>query len=433
MEYKKKVLLYKKLQHNLWILTGLTFPLFSVSFLRIDIPYIHLAIPQILILLIGAIGISIPSKISNPSKLEPIYRNIILLFMVFILWHFIMLSFSSDIILGFKNALKLLISFISFVIVLVFFPRDTKLITRFIMSVSIGMVLLLMPLLYRYAIYFKATYLSSDWEQESRWGKNQLAYFISRFTIFPLVSFWQNPRSRGILIAPLLIFLLSILYTSSRGSWLSMAIGIIAIILILQKYFGLSHTLKKTFILILQTVFLILATLFILSHLVNIHQELTYRAVSIVKPSELPESKAYLGKYSYENRGTRARQAIDGWLTSPIIGVGLSNAEDYSMGLIHNDYLAILLELGIIGLILYISIIYLITRRILSLDFIKNTNPPSCLMLSAIGSLAAQIFISNVFDSYQSSYYWIFMALYLVIYETEKSNFLTGKSSSSSS
>ncbi len=424
-----KSALYTKIQSNLWLLVGLTFPLFSVSLLRINFPYIHLAIPQILIILIGVIGLIVPRKISRNNLLDLIDKEIIILFLIFTLWHFVMLIFSNDIIFAFKNAVKVLTAFLSFVIILMFFPREEKFIKQFIIMLSVGMVILLLPLLYRYAIHFGASYLATDWDQENRVGKNQLGYFMARFSFFPLMAYLEKKLSKFVTLPTLLILLISIIYTSSRGSWVALITGILFIIYWYQKYYGTSYAIKKTFSITIKISIMILFSLFILSKFINLKTEISYRVVSMVEPSALPPEKAHLGAHSYENRSTRIRQAISGWLTSPIIGVGLGEAESYAMGLIHNDYFAVLLELGLIGLILYLSILYVITKKIFSISkLLKNTKQQihyPWLSLCAIGSLCSQLFLSNFFDNYQTSYYWIYMGLYLVIYETDKQKIIS--------
>lgn len=123
------------------------------------------------------------------------------------------------------------------------------------------------------------------------------------------------------------------------------------------------------------------------------------------------------------------KQAIDIWLESPVFGSGMSSFYDRYHGAVHNSYLQVLAETGLVGFLLYLMVIVAavrIGRRLHSsvLQALGSRDIELSTMMQA-GLIGFCFMISTV--TYQDvKLFWLacgaFASLYLVSAETPKEN-----------
>jgi len=283
-----------------------------------------------------------------------------------------------------------------------------------------GMSLLLAITIYQSVFVFHTPYLNDNLEEINRYGKNQLAYFIAK--IFPFVFFYFLFSKRKIISGlPLLIMVISIVYSCSRGSWVSTSIGLLfslATLIFVQKGRGIKVALK-----IFMCVALLLGiALSVMTQYIKLSSEVSVRLTSIFQPEKMTKDQKYMGSNSYKVRGARIQQAVDGFITAPFFGVGLGNTVLYAVGLVHNDYAAILLQMGVVGITLYLCILLSVFLKVFYANLIRKRYK-FWMSIGALSSFITHIIVSLVYDNYCSAYYWLFLALYLVVIEIDATSY----------
>ncbi len=408
----------KKLISIGWWVTAFTFPLFSVSFLRINFGNFHLAIPFATLMATAFIFFMF-SRVDETGRraIGRIYRNqaIMVLTLAFLAWHFFAAASSFEPSVSLKESFRISLGIFSFWAVLILMPRDEEFMTKFFTVMAWGMTILLSFLIYKYAFVFHQPFLSSDLPTVHRLGKNQLAYFVVRvapFVIFMML--YARGRVRK-LILPVVITLIAVVYSASRGSWLALAAGsmlYLAGVVLYPKVHTLKHVIKFVGFFAMSLVM----ALTILSLFVNINTEISKRVLSMYNPSKLPveEGRDY-GRYSYEMRGGRIMVGVSHFIDNPLVGVGLGNSAYYCDGLLHNDYVAVALETGLPGLVMFLAILILVGLNLMSAFLRRGLT--SWRLSGSVFSYGALLLISMVYDNYMSAYFWIFLAFYMVASE----------------
>jgi O-antigen ligase len=406
----------------LWYLFAFTFPLFSVSYLRLNLGFYHLAIPLAVLFLIIVLHVinSLLTERKKDHNHIGRYGWLLIMCFLFFIWHLVAMYNSQNLSFAVKDSIRLFIGFIGTFSFLLLFPRDKKFTEKFFIFMFWGMSLLLAVTIYKSVFVFHTPYLNDNLTEINRVGKNQLAYFIAK--IFPFVFFYflfsKKKINSGL---PLFIMLVSIIYSSSRGSWISTSLGLLfslATLIFVQKGKGIKTVLK----IFISVLLFMSVSLSVMSHYINLSSEVSVRLTSIFHPENMTKDQKYLGSNSYSVRGARIQQAVDGFITAPFFGVGLGNTELYAVGLVHNDYAAILLQLGLVGIILYIGILFSIFLKIFYANLTRKRYK-FWMSIGALSSFITHITVSFVYDNYCSAYYWLFFALYLVVVETETSSY----------
>lgn len=404
-----------KLVTPLWFLFAFLFPMFSVSLLRLDLGIYHFALPAFVLFVLVFIYVikGLMGDIQRPDLKG--YGLLSLLCSLFLVWHLVMTLKSADMVFALKEVIKLFTSLVCFWGILFFFPRDKRFLERFLVFVFWGMCILLSACIYQYAFVFKMPFLSADFDTVTRYSKNQLAYFLARLIPLVFLFFLYARNRRPMLLVPMVIMFISIIYSASRGSWVGVGIGVLIIfadMIRVNGWQGAKRVLK------ISAAFAVVAgaSLFILSSFVNVSAEISQRMVSMYNPEKV---EMYLGRHTMENRWTRVSQALDGFSTAPLTGVGLGNTTEYVNGLIHNDYAAVLLELGPVGFILFLGILAVVLKKIVGLG-ISLRGHDSWVFPAVLASFGIQLFISNVYDNYLSTYFWVFLSFYIVFLQTER-------------
>jgi len=128
---------------------------------------------------------------------------------------------------------------------------------------------------------------------------------------------------------------------------------------------------------------------------------------------------AFLGKHSYSVRWLTLQQAWEGFTISPIVGVGLKNTILFANRITHNDYMAILVELGIVGEVLFLGILIIVWNMGRASRHTKLERV-SWLSLAARASFVSLLVSSFFINTYTSIHFFVFLGLYVVIMNAER-------------
>lgn len=413
----------RQIVNKAWLVLAVLFPLFSVPYLRISFEGlgISLTMPVFYLFLIGLLLFAFRRKIfdlkssSNPSK-------IILLFMfvlIFVSYHFLSSLFAKDYIAGLREVCKIVSSAIAFFIVYFLFPRDTELLHNFWSVVIWSSAFFMAYLIYHYAFIFHSPFLGSFLDEPTRSNRNQLTGYFLYVAPFAFSYFFVRRKSL-LRILPLLVIFSGIIYSGSRGSSIAALLGIGYIIISIfnsdSRKGRVFSSLKFIFILACMILIIILVLRVFVSNN-QIELEFGRRYSAIVNPSTFEMD-------TYDKRWSILVQSWRSFTESPLFGQGLTNApllNNYE-ALTHNDYMDILLEMGIVGLTIFFFILFLLVKLILlsSIGSIKPYKNFLWISLGMRGALFAIIIFFCFMNFYSIIIFWVFLALSLVTIDTER-------------
>jgi len=241
--------------------------------------------------------------------------------------------------------------------------------------------------LFRYFFILKAPYLSIGWSEISEHGKNQMGLYLAIVTPF---IFWKNIYEKFSFynLLSLLIHISAVLYTLSRGTWISLFASIVvATIIFLTKKEKLKINLNfiRNFFLGI----LIVAVLFF-----YFYSKLPFSDVFRLRLQSIFSLEDYANRRSISLRKEYIRTSIDYFAGNPLFGIGTSNFYGFTLFVNHNDYLQILCEQGIIGFVTFLGILFVI------LYCLFNVNIKEYESLSLINSSLSIILYFNFVNTY---------------------------------
>jgi len=197
-----------------------------------------------------------------------------------------------------------------------------------------------------------------------------------------------------IMFACIIILILGVVFSASRTGAIALGVTIICTFLFYSKLSWVRNTATKTRR---------------LSGLIMFIVVLGLSAVFFIPPeywSILGEAQNLLQLGSQANRGTVVerldfwQEAIDLWKAAPLQGIGAGQAVGYIDHVIHNMYLTVLVEQGLIGFIFYIlwlaNILYNLVRVSL-----KSPNPQDVALATSWLLVFISILIFGVTNSFQ--------------------------------
>jgi putative inorganic carbon (HCO3(-)) transporter len=247
-------------------------------------------------------------------------------------------------------------------------------------------------------------------------GANGLAWYLGCVLPIPLALLFSKMKKKY-KISVLILFvlgLLSLVFTYSRGGWIGFIIGAIIVSLI---YFRKLKSIRK------------MAFLIMIIFLVGIGTTLMLYTSNPIKDRIVGDDRG-----SAYSRLLLMEVAIEMIKHNPLIGVGLNNYtivdQEYDFGVdkitdyypvpVHNFYLQLAAEIGIISLLLLLWFItYLYIR---SIHFIKTNQGLSvALLIGCLGGMTAFLINGLVENSSLGHHYllpfWIFSGIIIGIIE----------------
>ena len=340
----------------LWLLVAGTFPLFAVEFFRLNddrVFRISFAAPTIAIWLILAVGMAMAmiegNVIHRPLISGELGGPLFSVMFLFFIWHLISLIRAEDFKWGLREVIKLGMGMLAFWIVLAFFPRDRRLLARFWGIAFWASSLLMAYLIYTYAFVFVKPFLGINLDEPSRAGRNQLTWYLI-FIIPCAMTRFMESRNKLINSIPILILTIAWLYAGSRGAWISVLGGIVTLLCILIKTHPLRGLKYSLAVMIAMSAAIIAAWWALMS--IDIEAlESSKRLLSLLDPDSVPDLESTAVRIELMD------DALRDFADTPLSGIGLGNFVVKSENVSHNDYLAILAELGAIGFLLFVGIL----------------------------------------------------------------------------
>lgn len=238
----------------------------------------------------------------------------------------------------------------------------------------------------------------------------QSMIIILILTIF-LYLFSNNQKEKLVLRISVLIELIAIIFTNSRGGFLTLC----AIILVLIKHLKIS---SKNIMLVI----IFLATISIV--MLNVHKYNRLKSLSLLLTSnDIASSDS-----SIKLRVAAINAGIAMYLKNPILGVGIGNSPmwniEYGTDMLvagHNMYLTIMCEVGTIGLLIFFySIAKLIRSMKIAERIIINRLHyiASSLKISIYSFLISSLFLSSL----HIKIFWVLLALSVSLTTIMKKN-----------
>ena len=407
------ILIKRPFKNYFWYLIALSFPLFSSAYLRLNIGIMHIPIPLFILLStlpIGLIYLLMNRRIYFSTLKSFKYLGLFaLLFLFFHIVSFLMSSSFRDI--EMKAIIKLSTGLLSFFLFLFLFEKEDKVLKIFVL-----IIIWSSAIFYSYFIYKSLSsgnpFLSANLEDASTTDlKNQLGWYAAALLPFSFSNFLFGKNK----IINLLLFAIigfSVIYVASRGSWIAAAISIPVIIYYISKI-SLFKAVKIAMNTLLGLGVVIMIGISTLSNYIDL-TTITNRFMWIINPvnTEFLTSGTKLPLNTLESRSGRILRGLSAFYDKPLLGRG-----PYNMPC-HNDYITILAETGIFGLISFLSILSFIFLRMRKIGYSETW----WLSLGARGAFISLIVSSLVIDTYRSPHFWIFLALIMTIVESERSN-----------
>ena len=406
----------------LWLLVAATFPFFAVEFFRLNdtqVLRVSFAAPMVVMALILAVGVAIAlvegRGRSGPLISHPLGAPLFGVMFLFLIWHVVSLIRAEDFKWGLREVTKLAMGLAAFWIVLEFFPRDRRMLHRFWALGLWTSALLMAFLIYQYAFVFVRPFLGNSIDEASRAGRNLLTWYLVFILPCAVTRFLESSR-KPIDLVPLLVLTIAWVYAGSRGAWVSVVGGILVLLSLLisaDPRRGLKVSLAVTCGLALAVV----ASWWILASSVDL-EELEYgkRLAALFDPDAAPELQ------SSGERIELMQIALDSFMNAPLLGAGLMNSSSQSELVTHNDYLAILADMGLPGFAMFAGILGIV----LVLLF-RGTKGLDWVVLGTRASLAGVIVSLCFINAYTNMIFWIFLGLAVVVSETESQAAAAGR------
>jgi putative inorganic carbon (hco3(-)) transporter len=219
----------------------------------------------------------------------------------------------------------------------------------------------------------------------------------------------KNKKIEKILSVFLILIPILILYTLTRSAWIGLSILFISLILIYKRKYILKYLLLISFL-----VFLFIMALNYTSLKYFDWTNITFIARAIT-------SNTFISSWEWRLNTWSEMSAYI--YQSPVIGFGLDTyrflreKQVYSiyedLYYAHNDYLKFLIELGFIGLLLYLNIIFQTLKKIWT-KFKSNQNKKYLLGFIGIGVIYLIAGVDNILMSTSLQWVlWVFIAYLL--------------------
>jgi O-antigen ligase len=396
----------------LWLALAVSLPFFSHRYIRFEVGPLKAPIPLILIGVLFVahffLSMKLKNKLADPfSKLGYLLSGVLL---AFVTWHFLSLAFFEADSLAFASVVKLLIGYFVLYVVVLFFPRDQVLLENFWCVVfgasAIGMGIFI----YHYYVDFNSSFLSNNWEFKTRAGRNQLTWYLSFVLPFAVSSLWDS-KKRYINLISVLVLFVALFYAGSRSALISIVLGLM-FMLFLKIFFEGAKSMKKIIPFVLFAgVFLSGAWFVIVQYVDNPEMITRFETITPGQISNLEE----------DSRFALIQRGLNHFYSAPLTGIGLGQSSikgTFDFHSTHNDYLLLLAELGIPGLMIFGAILLCLFLKLYPLK-LNESGQVSWVFLGALSSLLSVTVSLFFINAYQVSLLWIYFGLILVGREIE--------------
>jgi O-antigen ligase len=371
----------------------------AVDIFRIPAAGMKLPLPVLVLLLVFCVSL-LRALLGISSLVPKVPGKAVFLCMtcaVFWLYHLGSAMRAVDLSVALVNHLKLTVGMLCFVIIIF---STSFLAPRFDKMWSVHFIvasLLLLALMYRYAIVFGMPFLGIDWDSPTRFGKNQLGWFLAA-TMPYMLSFYLSRSGGHRMLIPLQIHVLAWLYTASRGSWLCGFVGCLIALFVLRRQIRFPVFVKRLALLAIPLV--------LLGSLAIAVFDLPINMQSLDMMARLTTSSGQ-GSNSVSDRVRTEMmdRHLEIFEEQPIVGQGLTNSLSGHEILSHNDYLYLMTDLGAVGLLLFIAFLFAI------ISVAWSRAPEHWCSAAALGSVVSIVCYLSLINVYTSPMFWILLGL----------------------
>ena len=351
------------LTNRLWVLIFITFPLLGFELFRLNFGPFEIPI-FIVLLFMGMLGHYIRICVGQSTlavRLSMKQKLFLIAFYLFIILHIFNTFDSLAIERAISQQVKLFAAFLTFITISMSFPKDRLVIRKSIEIIIFSSTILLLIYIYRYLFIFDSPFLSIDWDMSGRHGRNQLGLYLAAIT--PL-ALWRYLHSRvfSVWIIPFVTHMFAVFYTLSRGTWVALFLSL-PLILILLLGMQAGEQMKRFFRIFAGGVGIVVLVLFFyFSESLPLKEDFENRVQSLLT---MEDSE---GQRSISSRKTLVYEGLDLFSENPVLGSGTSSFVAIKYEASHNDYVAILSEQGIIGIVVFLFLIFLVIQNVCDLS-----------------------------------------------------------------
>lgn len=379
------------------MIVGITLPLIN---LRLELPFLSLTFSMFMILILIALNLkNLHSKI-----VIQIPDYIILLFLIITLSSVL---YSENVSYGLNSWIKLFIMFVLYFLLKNIFINKPWIIQTIFKFSIISLSFYIIYLIWIYIFIFGESFISINTDISTEAGKNSLAFLAAFILPFLLYSFIKAINNNKYILLNTLMLLsvtVGIILIQSRTLYLiSFMIFFLSVILTKIK--------KRTtfYIISIFLISILLSILFvpnqIISDIIFRFSSLQYILINNFASGNLGNISGY---NSIQNRSELFNQGVEMFSQNPFIGSGMGSFITYgdnSGVLSHNDYILILAENGIIGFIVFITLIgSFIYIAILNYKCDEKTTP---IIISLI-SISLYLYSINAYDH---MFLWLILSI----------------------
>ena len=281
-----------------------------------------------------------------------------LLFVSFVALHLVVINPFKSNPFALSFSFKILTAFI-FLFLLVNLVDNFELYSKMMLVHLFAVTVLVAVFVYLHLVVFHSTFLTVNLTKSGlfyggRGGKNTLSFILALLFPFYYARFSHKKNIFNLLIVLLMGF--SVLYTLSRMALISMVLS-----LLLFPLLAIRRTMYiKQFVVVATLVMMIS-----LSFGIGLKTFMALKDPTNAESIERGQGE-FVGAEGHRMR--LARAGVSGFLTSPLFGHGVASfrqQEATGESLSHNDYLQILYELGLSGILLFLGIIIVSLRDLM--------------------------------------------------------------------
>lgn len=223
-----------------------------------------------------------------------------------------------------------------------------------------------------------------------------LLIIISLSTVL-LAKYWQNQDIRKVLLGALALSLLSLVFTFSRSAWLGLLVVAGVYLLSYPKKIVVSKKAVYAIIAVSTVLTLALLGLFTFAGNSYVVQNVIFHAD---QSTTLEDPNQLRIRFLQESVEDIAQQPLGGGPGT----AGLASIKNDKQGTILNEnyYLQIATEVGIIGLLLFLAILYLVAKQL----WLQRSNPVALALLVSLAGLCVTNMLVHIWSNEAVAYTW---------------------------
>ena len=217
---------------------------------------------------------------------------------------------------------------------------------------------------------------------------NQTGAVLALFILFAISMFWKSTNiSRYIYALSVSLMLATLLLTSSRGGLLGVILGLCIFIWLLRKKMSLG------------VIVLVIVSFFLFFGLSWFLAPESYKNLFLSRIGMLEVHNKLDLYYISAGRTYIWKRGLEVLIKSPVLGYGWAAFRFFTHYSSHNTFLEVLVSVGIIGFILYISIFFFLLK-ILYKTAVDSNEPYSTYIFGIIAGICAllcSVFFVNLY------------------------------------